>query len=289
MEKIKKYVYSGILIASVLIAGGGTVWKYLSNSAGGIKITGPESATVGQLCVFKIDGVDSADWTITPAGAEFYKDSGTDAVAVSSTIEGDFTVVAAILTDGKPSIVQTSIRFGPATDKRKREKKEVEPIANLEAWIETHTPDAPDAEISEVAAIFDDVTDSIARGVLTTVDGGLAKIRQKTALGPAGSDWETFFDGLSERIEAENPATAAEFGALSKRISDALKKCQRLHPEKPLTPVSAAPTPIKESSEKPKPSEKVAVKPPAAEPKTPTKVRVLQTYTSCPGGYCNAQ
>lgn len=290
MEKIKNIARWGVLAAIVLIAVGGVAWKYVPSSRGNLKITGPESAAIGQLCVFKIKGADSADWTITPEGTEFYKDSNDNAVVVSSAVEGDFTVLAAVNSNGKPVIVQADFTIGPATDKkRKKEKNNVEPATNLESWIETNVPNAPSEEVTDVAAIFEQVGDSIQRGVIDTVDGALAKVRQGTVPGPSGDIWEVFYDGLTEKIKSENPASAAEFGALAGRIAKTLRTCQRLHPEKSPTP-RITPIPAEKASEPPAvQSPKTTTEKPPNVSTTSRNVRVKPYCTTCSGGFCNVQ
>jgi hypothetical protein len=90
-------------IGTVLIA---TVLSVLALAQPPAAITGPAHASVGELCVFTLNGSDEAlaDWTIVPP-TEFYVDSSQRTLVFSTPKTGHFTIIAATIVEKQPLVL----------------------------------------------------------------------------------------------------------------------------------------------------------------------------------------
>lgn len=306
----KRLIIAIIAVALGVALFSGTVENFFRRF-GEIEIDGPESAEIGQLCVYSVDSENAVAWTVTPSGIETYQDSGNGKLVLSSASAGEFVVIAATTRDGAPVIAQTTIIIGVGGKNNKKEKTKPQTI---EDWVQKNLPEeADESDYAAVASIFEDAASALDRGVISTIDAAQTKIRAAAQNGPDLAVWGAFYDGLAERIKKEPNKTAAEFGALLRRVSDALREWQRewqrCQPP-PNVPAASAPSkadsiaPEKPEAVPPAPEKPETVPPAPAIPKEepkPAAVRTVQPvrtvqrvepvryYSPCQNGNCNVK
>ena len=205
-------------------------------------ITGPPVAEVGELCVFNLNDTSvRADWTVIrqtdqESPVSFYIDSSGSALTFSSNIPAKYTIVAAIVEDGKPKILQHVCLYGvtpspdpsPGPDPTPPPGPTPEPKpepTTLAEWVRQNIPSAGREQSAVLASIYETTAESIERGTIRTQAAAFSSIRANTQAKIKPGTWEKFLDDLSGQIQTKlNGNTEIRpLGTLFREIADGLK------------------------------------------------------------------
>lgn len=126
-------------------------------------ITGPLAAEVGELCIFRLNDQNTrADWVVIrqidkEPPATFYIDSAGSALTFSSNIAAKYTIVAAIVEEGKPRMLQHICQYGmtpnPSPDPRPDPTPEPQPEpVTLTDWVRQNIPEAGKPQAAALAS-----------------------------------------------------------------------------------------------------------------------------------------
>ncbi len=201
-------------------------------------ITGPLAADVGELCVFRLnDPKVRADWTVVrqidkEPPALFYIDTAGSALTFSSNIAAKYTIVAAVIEEGKPRILQHVCQYGltpsptpgPNPNPDPTPKPEPEP-SNLSDWVRQNIPEAGKSQCSVLASCYESAALGIERGSIKTPEAAFSAIRTNTQTKIKIDVWKDFLDKLSEKINERYTGNRdiKELGAIFKEIADGMK------------------------------------------------------------------
>ncbi len=199
-------------------------------------ITGPIVAETGELCVFKLnDPKTRADWTVVrqidkEPPALFYIDTAGSALTFSSNIAAKYTIVAAIIEEGKPRILQHVCQYGltpeptPGPNPGPNPKPNPEP-QNLSDWVRQNIPEAGKSQCSVLASCYESAALGIERGSIRTPEAAFSAIRTNTQTKINIAVWKDFLDQLSEMINERYSGNRdiKGLGAMFKEIADGLK------------------------------------------------------------------
>ena len=185
------------------------------------EIAGPERVTPGSLATFTAPSeMDGASWCLIPNEPQgcFQVDSSSQKIYFASPVEGRYTIMVAMVADGKPLLVSKT--FANAKDDVKPSPGP-EPLPNpkpsppdsLDSWIKTSIPElikstnlAKEREL--IANSFEQTAAKIGTTIKTpqnaqtqlrlAIVSGLAK-SSRTAI----NDWQPFLEQLGEQLTNE--------------------------------------------------------------------------------------
>jgi len=205
-----------------------------------VYITGPLVADVGELCVFRLSDADiRADWTVIrqtelESQVLYYIDTSGSALTFSSSVPAKYTIVAAIVDEGNPKILQHVCLYGltpypdpsptPNPDPNPSPTPEPTP-ENLTEWVRQNIPLAGREQSAILASIYETTADAIERGTIRTQAAAFSSIRANTQAKIKPGTWEKFLDELSAQIQSklDGSTEIKPLGALFREIAIGLK------------------------------------------------------------------
>ncbi len=205
-------------------------------------ITGPIVAETGELCVFKLnDPKTRADWTVVrqidkEPPAIFYIDTAGSALTFSSNVSAKYTIIAAVIEEGKPRILQHVCEYGltpeptpgpnpgPGPTPKPGPEPQPEPTT-LSDWVRQNIPEAGKSQCSVLASCYESAALGIERGSIKSPEAAFSAIRTNTQTKIKLDIWKDFLDKLSEKINERFSGNRDiwELGAIFKEIADGLK------------------------------------------------------------------
>ena len=215
-----------------------------------VYISGPLVAEVGELCIFHLNDQNiRADWTVirqteNESPTAFYIDSSGSALTFSSSVPAKYTIVAAIVEDGTPKILQHACLYGvtpsPSPNPGPSPEPTPEPTPNnLVEWVRQNLPDAGRGQTAVLASIYEPTASAIERGTIKTQAAAFSSIRANTQAKIKGDILEKFLDDLADQVQAklEGSTEIKPLGQLFREIADGLKASNNVQAE-PKTSVS---------------------------------------------------
>ena len=211
------------------------------------EIAGPERVTPGLLATFAAPSdMGDASWCLIPNEPEgcFQVDTSSQKLYFASPVEGRYTIMAAMIVDGKPILVSKT--FTNANDDAKPTPTPTPPDS-LESWIKTNLPElvkssnlAKEREL--IANCFEQTATKIGVTIKTpqnaqtqlrlAIVSSLAK-SSRTAI----NDWQLFLEQLSERLTKEFGTKINDTSEI-KRIFNAVANAVREPKQMTLLPES---------------------------------------------------
>ncbi len=227
---------------TLIISEGEIVSRSLVLRDTGSFISGPLAAEVGELCVFRLnDEKIRADWTVVrqidkESPTTFYIDTAGSALTFSSNIAAKYTIVAAVVDEGKPRILQHVCQYGltpsplpePNPDPGPTPKPGPEPQpepSSLSDWVRQNIPDAGKSQAAALASCYDSAVMGIERGSIKSPEAAFSAIRTCTQTKVKLDVWKDFLDKLSEKVNERFSGNRdiRELAAIFKEIADGLK------------------------------------------------------------------
>ena len=212
------------------------------------EIVGPERVVPGSLATFgSPDDMGGASWCLIPNEPQgcFQVDTSSQKIYFASPTEGHYTIIAAMVVDGKPLLISKT--FTNAKDDTKPSPgPDPQPIPNppdsLESWTKTNIPElvkstnlAKEREL--IANCFEQISAKIGVTIKTpqnaqtqlrlAIVSSLAK-SSKTAI----NDWQTFLERLSEQLDKKLGAKVNDLNEI-KRVFNVVANAVR--EPKPMT------------------------------------------------------
>jgi hypothetical protein len=197
------------------------------------ELTGPDHISSGTLASFEIVPAQEASWHIVSPSSNtaiYQVDTGSSKLYFASPERGTYTVVAGIVTNGKPQLLVKTFFNG-------EEETIPLPVSSLETWIKTQAPNLVRSknfvmESRLVADCFEKIVRRIDEQTITTAQNARTQLQitlaETLALASptAVTDWAPFIMELSRRLEQElgdkiNDLT--EVKRVIQSVSDTLK------------------------------------------------------------------
>jgi hypothetical protein len=203
-------------------------WQLKEPSASAEFISGPLAASVGELCVFRLnDSCTKADWTIVPS-ATCYIDSSGSSLAFASNVSAKYTIIAAIVEDGVPKILTHICEYGnspePSPSPTPTPKPEPPPT-NLTEWVTKNIPEGGQNQCAALASCYEAAADGIDKGSIKTPEAAFSAIRTATQTKIKSDIWGSFLDQLAvkvtEKVDGSNDVR--KLGAIFSEIASGLK------------------------------------------------------------------
>jgi hypothetical protein len=207
-------------------------WHVLEASESSGFITGPLVANIGELCVFRLNNPgERADWAVVPP-AMCYVDSSGSSLAFASNVPAKYTIVAAIVEDGVPKILQHICEYGispepsptPSPHPTPNPSPTPPPTIILGEWIKQNIPEAGRGQCAALAACYEAAADAIEKNAIRTPDAAFSTLRTATQTKIKPEIWGTFLDQLSGKVtdKLEN-GDVKKLGTIFIEIADGLK------------------------------------------------------------------
>ena len=192
------------------------------------EIVGPERVTPGSLAAFTAPPeVDGASWCLIPNEPQgcFQIDTSSQKLYFASPIEGRYTIIAALIVEGKPLLISKTFTNGK--DDAIPPIPTPNPPDTLESWIKTNLPELVKStnitkEREVIANCFEQTAAKIGIIIKTpqnaqtqlrlTLVSSLAK-SSRTAV----NDWQLFLEQLGEQLTKELSAKINDINEI-KRI-----------------------------------------------------------------------
>ncbi len=193
-----------------------------------VAIDGPNSAGVGELCVFHLTSEEAiADWQIIPQ-AEFYVDTSKRTLVFSTPKAGNYTIIAATIVEDKPLVLTHACRYGGDKVPNPEPKPDPEPEPpkplTLKDWVTQNIPNDGKKDTKYLAECFDNAASGMERGMIRTVDAAYASVRTCTQTKANNKVWATFFDGLAAQVhEKLSGGNTKDLAALYRQIAQGLR------------------------------------------------------------------
>ena len=213
-------------------------WQVLEVADSSGFINGPVVAHVGELCVFRLNnpGV-RADWAVVPP-AKCYVDSSGSSLAFASNVPAKYTIVAAIVEDGVPKILQHVCEYGISpeptpspspTPSPTPTPKPTPPTVLLGEWIRQNVPEAGRGQCAALAACYEATADAIEKGAIRTTDAAYSTLRTATQTKIKPEKWSSFLDQLAMKVtEKLGDGDVKKLGTILTEIADGLKAVSEL-------------------------------------------------------------
>ena len=185
------------------------------------EIVGPERVAPGSLATFAVPSdMDDASWCLIPNEPQgcFQVDSSSQKIYFASPVEGRYTIMAAMVVEGKPLLISKTFTNAkgdakPSPEPRPQPTPTPNPPDSLESWIKTSLPElvkssniAKEREL--IANCFEQTAAKIDATIKTpqnsqtqlrlAIVSSLAK-SSKTAV----KDWQLFLEQLGEQLTKE--------------------------------------------------------------------------------------
>ena len=201
------------------------------------EITGPDLVMPGSLATFEIEPKQEASWCLVPNDpADCWKtDSSSARLYFATPLEGKYTIIAAMVIDGKPVLLSKTFTNG--NDDAKPSPTPGPPVSSLESWITTQTPLLVKggnlaAENRLVSGCFSQIVKRIDAGNIKTAQNARSQLQitltatLAQASPTAVTDWMPFISGLSRELEKELGNKIDDLDAVKmtlQTVSDALE------------------------------------------------------------------
>ncbi len=226
---------------TLIITEGETVFRSPVRRDTGSFIAGPLAAEVGELCVFRLnEEKNRADWVVVrqidnESPTLFYIDTAGSALTFSSNVAAKYTIVAAVVEEGKPRILQHVCQYGmtppppnPKPDPGPTPKPGPEPQpepATLSDWVRQNIPEKGKSQCFALASCYDSAALGIANGSIKSPEAAFSAIRTCTQTKVKLDIWKDFLDKLSEKVNERFSGNRdiKELGAVFREIADGLK------------------------------------------------------------------
>lgn len=216
---------------------------------------GPDRTSPGTLALFEIIPAQEASWYIVPSSPNagrylntmyhdtayqvdtaYQIDTGLSKIYFASPVPGCYTVVAGIVTEGKPLLLVKTFINGT------EDAKPTPPASSIEAWIKTQLPvlvksNHLAAESRLMTDCLGDVLRRIDDGNIKTVPNAQSQLqmaltgRLALASPTAVTDWIPFLSELSRQLEKELGGKINDITEVKKalrQVSDAMKSFELL-------------------------------------------------------------
>ena len=221
-------------------------------------ITGPVASDVGELCVFKLNSETRADWVVVrqidkDSPPQFYIDTSGSALAFSSSIAAKYTIVASVIEEGRPRILQHVCDYGiapePKPDPKPMPNPEPEPEPEpktLSEWIRQNVPEAGKPQAVVLASCYRSAAEGIEKGTIKSSEAAFSVIRTNTQTKIKLDVWQKFLDELSVKINEKLAGTTdvKKLGEIFSEIANSLSSVSPpVIPKKPETVVPPQRTP----------------------------------------------
>lgn len=203
------------------------------------ELVGPVIVTTGSLAAFEVVPVQEIAWNILPTADSkewFQVDSSSGKLYFASPHEKEFTIVAAVVADGKPVLLAKTFFNGKRDTKPDDDTKPPtpQPDASLGTWIKTQLPlqvKSPNLsqERKAVAEALAQIIKQIDDGVIKTSQNAQAQIRISVTAALAKSSrqsvnaWQDFLSQLSVKIQAELGENTGELSETRKILQEIAK------------------------------------------------------------------
>jgi hypothetical protein len=191
--------------------------------------TGPLVAHVGELCVFRLNNPNErADWVIVPP-AMCYVDSSGSSLAFASNVPAKYTIVAAIVENGVPKILQHVCEYGVSPEPSPSPNPPPTPTpgpipVSLGEWIKQNLPEAGRGQCAALAACYEATADAIEKNAVRTTDAAFSTLRTATQTKISSEIWGTFLDQLSAIVmEKLGNGDVKKLGTIFTEIAEGLK------------------------------------------------------------------
>lgn len=198
------------------------------------ELIGPETVPCGSLASFEIVPPQEAVWELLPhedSKERFRLDSSSKTLFFASPVEKEFTVLAAILAEGKP-VLFTKTFFNGKRDTNPQPP--LEPDSTLKKWIETQLPLSVKSpyvsqECAAVAAALKQITVRIDDGTIRTARNAQAQVRISVTAALAKTSrtsvnaWMEFLTRLGEKIQSELGENANDIHEIRKILEQTVE------------------------------------------------------------------
>lgn len=213
-------------------------WQLKEPSDSAEFISGPLVADVGELCIFRLnDPKTQADWVVVrqidkEPPATFYIDSTGSALSFSSNITAKYTIVAAIVEEGKPRILQHIFQYGMPPNPTPGPNPEPDPSPTpepqperLSDWVRQNIPKAGKPQAMALASCYESAASAIEKGTINTPEAAFSAIRTNTQTKIKVEVWKDFLEQLSGKITVElgEAKDIKKLGTIFSEISVGLK------------------------------------------------------------------
>ena len=196
-------------------------------------IAGPLAASVGELCVFRLnDPGTKADWIIVRQSASdppvtCYIDSSGSSLAFASNIPAQYTIIAAIVEDGEPKILTHICEYGLSPEPSPSPTPTPPPPqpVNLGEWVKQNIPDAGRGQCAALASCYESAADGIDKGSIRTTEAAYSTLRTATQTKIKPEIWGPFLDQLAIKV-TENMAGSNDtrkLGTIFSEIANGLR------------------------------------------------------------------
>ena len=178
------------------------LWAILTPLITQAALTGADACKAGNLAVIRSDV--EAVWSIYPqsySGCYAVSDDGCT-LYFASPKEGEITIIAASVNDGKPVIDTHTLYYGvdiPAPTPQPEPKPTPKP-ETLESQVQDEADCLDNGDLTALAESFETVVDSINRGTVLTKISGLV---DNTSLEAVKKDYTRVAKALRECIKPE--------------------------------------------------------------------------------------
>jgi hypothetical protein len=205
------------------------------STAASESISGDVSANLGELCVFRLtDPTTRADWMIVPE-TKFYIDSSGSSLAFASNVPARYTIIAAVVIDGRSKILTHVIDYGispePTPSPAPEPSPEPKPVT-LSQWVHKNVPPLGYSQASALAACYESVVTGIESGRIKTPTAAYSVIRTSSQTKINLDLWQPFLDQLSIKIteNLKGSTDIHELGIIFSQIAEGLNQSVRSTP-----------------------------------------------------------
>ena len=219
-----------------------TGWQLNEPSESAEFITGPLAASVGELCVFRLnDPGTKADWIIVPS-ATCYIDSSGSSLAFASNVPATYTIIAAIVEDGVPKILTHVCEYGVSPEPTPSPPPSPTPHptptpANLTEWVTKNIPEDGQSQCAALASCYEATAEAIEKNTIRTTEAAFSTLRTATQTKIKPDIWGPFLDQLvvkvTERLDGSNDVR--KLGVIFSEITNGLKAVSDNGDESPLS------------------------------------------------------
>ena len=204
-------------------------WHVLEATESSGFISGPLVANIGELCVFRLNNPsERADWAVVPP-AMCYVDSSGSSLAFASNVPAKYTIIAAIVEDGVPKILQHVCEYGTSPEPTPNPSPTPNPTPTpqpvvLGEWIKQNIPEAGLGQCAALATCYESAADAIEKNAIRTTDAAFSTLRTATQTKIKPEIWGTFLDQLAVKVtEKLANGDVKKLGAIFIEIADGLK------------------------------------------------------------------
>lgn len=195
------------------------------------ELVGPTIVPAGSLATFEVVPAQEISWNLLPTEESqewFQVDTSSGKLYFASPHEKEFTIVAALVTDGKP-VLLTKTFFNEKRDTKPDEDTKPPPVPNasLESWIKTQLPlqvksQNLDLERKFVAEALDQILTRIDSGTIKASQNAQAQIRIAVtasltkASRQSVNAWQGFLTQYSKKIQNDYGSKISDIEVLRK-------------------------------------------------------------------------